>query len=588
MATFAELVVKIVADITDFESGVTRAVGVIDGIGAGISRLGPALGQASLALTAAGAAITAPLVFAVNAAADFEREMRNVNAVLKLNEADFKALGNSILSLAALKQAPVDLAKAMNVVAQAGFQGKEALDILRAASISATAGLTTVDKAVDALTIILIAYGKKAGTAAEVSDVLFKTVLAGRVTFKELNTQLGDFIGSAAQLGIPLKDLLAVFATLSLTKTPAEAATALRAIISGLTKPSKEMVALFKEWGVASAEAAVQQFGFLGVIEKLNTAIGGSTTTANALFTNIRASGGIIAVTAQNMSVLNGVVGQFGTTAGSATAAFNEQMKALKNQVDLLGTSLQALAVSVGSVLLPALNAIIQAILPVVQALTAFALANPQVTTGIVAFALAIGGLLTVAGPLLFILGSLATLSGLLGVGFGALVITFASIVGAIGLVVAAVVLLSSQWSNLGLAIRTIGADLSDFFSGLAAAAKGFAAGIIQSIQAMVSQSSAFIQSLIDKIKALIAALLSLPGTALERLRNFLSPGTTPPPVTTIPGSRGEFPSPGQTPPGATANVTIPLTLDGQIVSQTVLRFIDGQLQSYLAATPAS
>lgn len=121
----------------------------------------------------------------------------------------------------------------------------------------------------DLLATTANAFGDAATAAQKYSDIIFKVVELGRVQPDELGT-LGRTAVSAASLGIDLKEVGAGIALLTQQgNKPNVALTLLTNTINKLIKPSIEMNDLFNEWGVSSAEAAVQTFGFLGIIRKL-------------------------------------------------------------------------------------------------------------------------------------------------------------------------------------------------------------------------------------------------------------------------------------------------------------------------------
>src|SRR5687768_12475820 len=90
------------------------------------------------------------------------------------------------------------LARGLYDIASSGFKGAQGMKVLEASAIAASAGMSDTATAARAITGVLNAYGLGAERAAEVSDVLFKTVEVGVLTFDELAQQLGDVVGIAA------------------------------------------------------------------------------------------------------------------------------------------------------------------------------------------------------------------------------------------------------------------------------------------------------------------------------------------------------------------------------------------------------
>jgi hypothetical protein len=88
--------------------------------------------------------------------------------------------------------------------------------------------------------------------------------------------------------------------------------TLLRNVILKLIGPTENMKDLFNEWGVNSAEAAVETFGFFGVLQKLSVATKGDLTEINELFSRIR-----------------GTIGFAGLSGGDNLRQFEEDLQAI-------------------------------------------------------------------------------------------------------------------------------------------------------------------------------------------------------------------------------------------------------------------
>lgn len=135
----------------------------------------------------------------------------------------------------------------------------------------ARATASSAAQSVDLLSAALNGYGLGTESVQKVSAILFKTIDLGRVKASELANTLGNSTPIAHSLGISLEELMAGIATLTIQGIKSDTAlTLMNNIMLKLMKPTAGMKELFQDWGVASGEAAIQAFGFVGVLEKLN------------------------------------------------------------------------------------------------------------------------------------------------------------------------------------------------------------------------------------------------------------------------------------------------------------------------------
>lgn len=155
---------------------------------------------------------------AVKMAASYDKAMHNVNSIAKLPEDQFKKLEAQVLKLSTtVPQSAETLAKGLYDIQSSGFAANDALGILEVSAKAASAGLSNTDVASKAITAVLNAYGMGADQAGRVSDVLFKTVDRGVLTFEDLATNIGDVVGTANIAGVSIEDVGAAFATMERT-----------------------------------------------------------------------------------------------------------------------------------------------------------------------------------------------------------------------------------------------------------------------------------------------------------------------------------------------------------------------------------
>jgi TP901 family phage tail tape measure protein len=319
------------------------------------------VGEAGLLSVAAG------LVASGVAAAQFETRMRNVNSLVHLNDAQFKALSGSVLDLSTkLPQSANVLAEGLYDITSSGFSGADALTVLNKSAEAASAGLTTTATAAQAIDAVLNAYGLSAASAGDVSDTLFQTVNLGVISFEQLASTIGDVVGTAAAAHIPIAQLGAAIATMTLSGiSPAEAGTSVNRLIQGLIQPSSGLATVYKSLGIESGAAALQAKGLDGVMEQLRKATGGNVTALLQLFPEQRAARGAFALMSdagRTYVRVGKAIEDENARQGATHKALAEQMKGTSLQLKLLENAAVKTAIEIGTALLPPVQAFLRAL----------------------------------------------------------------------------------------------------------------------------------------------------------------------------------------------------------------------------------
>lgn len=290
----------------------------------------------------------------------FETSMRNVNSISKQSEAAFQAQSEAVLNLSTrLPQSAQELADGLYDIASSGFQGAEGLKVLEVSARAASAGLATTAESARAITAVMNAYGLTANDAADISDVLFQTVNLGVVSFSELASQVGDVVGIAAAAKVPIGDVGAALAAMTLSGlSAAESSTALNRVIQSIIDPSDALAAVLKLVGYESGTAALSTDGLYGVMEKLRQTTGGNVDAMLALFPEVRAAKGAFALAANEGRNFSRSMDEIASPAARVQAtmkALQEQAKSEAFQLKLAGNEAKATGIRFGRELLPPL-----------------------------------------------------------------------------------------------------------------------------------------------------------------------------------------------------------------------------------------
>lgn len=330
------------------------------------------LGQSSVV---AGAAIGGAFALSAKSAIGFEQQMRNVSSLfsdfggaargseeaLQRQEDAFRSTSEQVVDLSRrFPQSAQTLASGLYDIASSGFAGADSMTVLRASTLSASAGLTSTAVASKGITAVLNAYGMSAGSAADVSDILFQTLNLGVLTFEDLAANIGDVVGSAAAAGVSFDQVGAGMATITLSGiSAAEASTSLNRVFQSFIDPSDAMREALRKIGFESGVTALQSLGLRGVMEKLRESTGGNIEEWVKLFPEIRAARGALALTAnegKNAARVFDEITDIEKRAGAAQRVYNEQSKTTAVQLGLTKSAVSALAIETGTLLLPAIR----------------------------------------------------------------------------------------------------------------------------------------------------------------------------------------------------------------------------------------
>jgi len=218
------------------------------------------IGQSALI---AGGVMAAGLGLSVKQAADFETGMSNVSTLIDTNVENMDEMNQKVLDISTNVPVAIgDLTSALYDVRSAGISAANSMTVLENSSKLGVAGLGSTKEATDLVTSSLNAFNLKGKEADKVYDNIFKTVKAGKTTISGLAQGFGGVAGTVASAGIKLDEYLASVAALTTTGLPAaEAHTQLKASISGLTRETKESIALFNALGAKNFKDLVQKSG---------------------------------------------------------------------------------------------------------------------------------------------------------------------------------------------------------------------------------------------------------------------------------------------------------------------------------------
>ena len=280
----------------------------------------------------------------------FTKAMRAANTLAGKDAAGFKALKKDVAELA--KELPIardELANGLYQVISNGVPEENWLTFLKQTAKASIGGLADLQQAVTVTSTLIKNYGLAWDEAGNIQDKIQLTAKNGVTTFEQLGEALPSVAGSAAQLGVSIDELMAVFATCTgVTGNTAEVSTKLSAVLIALIKPSTEAAKAAAAMGVQFDAAGIKAAGgldnFLTELDKTIQQYAAQTgelseTIYDNLFGSARALRLLTSLTGEQADKFTENIGIMAGSAGTIDAAFEEMSQTgeaaaqkLKNQ----------------------------------------------------------------------------------------------------------------------------------------------------------------------------------------------------------------------------------------------------------------
>lgn len=287
--------------------------------------------------------------------AKFESELAKIEGLVGIAGDAVDAMGKQILSLAPeVGRAPQELAEALFFITSAGLTGSDAMDALRASARAATAGLGETKTVADAVTSAMNAYATAGLSAEQATDVLVATVREGKLEAAELSSAIGQVLAVAENAGVRFDEVGASVAALTRVGIgTSEAVTGLRAVLSALTRESKEGTDILDGMGTSFEELreSIKERGLLATLVDLRKRIGGNDTALVKILGSVEAVNTALALTGANADQVSGIFDRMADSTGALDTAFNVVADTAQFQVDRAMAALNATMIAFGDAL---------------------------------------------------------------------------------------------------------------------------------------------------------------------------------------------------------------------------------------------
>jgi TP901 family phage tail tape measure protein len=483
MASLAELMVRVGADISEFTRQMQQVDRSMKDTGKGLMNTGKSISKAGQSMASS---ITAPLVAmgatAVIVGANFDAQMSKVSAVSGATGKDFEKLRDQAKELGSTTVWSASEAGAgMEFLARAGWNTQEIMSAMPSVLDLATASAIDLGTASDIASNIISGFGDTAENSQRYIDVLAKTTAKSNTDMVQLGDAMKYVAPVANTFGWSVEETASAIGKMSDAGIQgSQAGTTLRAGLLRLASPAKEARTMMDELGMSFFDAEGKMKSMPDLIKTLETGTKGMTDEqkAHTLATIFgqEAVSGFMALMDVGAGTLGEFTGELENSEGHASNMAKTMSDNLAGSFKGLLSALEGLAISFSDVMTPAIKKATEFITGLVQKFDAMSPA----TKGIIVI---VGLLVASIAPLLIVIGLVAQ-------GVGALIIAFGAISAPVLAVIAVVAL-------IGVALVALWQKSETFRETVIAVFNAIKEKVTQAIGIMVG----FLKEKLDQIK---------------------------------------------------------------------------------------
>ncbi len=302
---------------------------------------------------------------AVTESLKFQKSIAEIRTIAPAIDQNFNSLAQEVSSFARSFNFPVpQVSEALyQTISNQFTTASQRADIMTASAKLAKVGVMELNDAVLLITGTLNAYGMSSSQAESVAAKFFKTIELGRLRGAEMTNVIGQLVPIASQVGVSLDEVNASMISMTIggMKVP-QAATAIRAGMSALLKPSDDLKRELREMGYESGVQLVRAKGLQEAFLTLANSVDGDVAQIAKLFRNIRALNAELRLTGTGADQAQKALEVLHQTSGEVLEAKYKEFtstsaEAFTKEVNKLKT---ALATDIGGELVKLLNQMIQ------------------------------------------------------------------------------------------------------------------------------------------------------------------------------------------------------------------------------------
>lgn len=422
-------------------------------------------------------------VAAVKTAADFEKGMSNVQAVAGATSGEMDLLREKAKEMGAkTKFSASESADAFSYMAMAGWKTKEMLDGIE--GIMYLAGATGEDLAQtsDIVTDALTAFGLKASDTNRFVNVLAQTANASNTSVSLMGETFKYVAPVAGALGYSIEDASVAIGLMANSGIKASnAGTALRSILTNMSKPGKSAKEAMEKLGLSLTDASGNMKPLNTLMTEMRGKFAGLSEAQKAQYAASLAGktgmSGLLAIVNSSQKDFDSLTASINNSAGAAEKMYNVANDNLNGKLTILKSTVESVAISFGDRLTPYVGKLSDYAQKLADKING--LSDEQVD-----LIVKIAGVAAAVGPVLLIVGKAMTKGAkmikgikkitnamkLAKVAIGALNPTVLIVIGVVAALAVAAVVVYKNWdkikkffSGLGATLKIMAGKFSEF-----------------------------------------------------------------------------------------------------------------------------
>lgn len=277
MADNKNIVVRLMADTSQYEASLAKAGKSTEELAGGLEKSGSKTGIVTKGITAAGLAVTAFGVASIKMAADFDEQMSTVQANSGATSAQLGQLREAALQAgASTVYTASESAGAINDLAKAGMSVSDILSGGLTASLNlAAAGQMNVGDAAEYMSQALTMFHLSGKDATSTADALAAGADKAVGNVSDFGDALNNCGVMANSFGMNLQETVGVLGLFAQNGiVGAEAGTQLNSMLMRLAHPAADAESTMKELGISTHDASGKFVGMSNLAGQLHDKLG--------------------------------------------------------------------------------------------------------------------------------------------------------------------------------------------------------------------------------------------------------------------------------------------------------------------------
>ncbi len=481
--------------IDKFTSPMKGAIGSLETHARQYKRMGKEIEGTGKSIAAVGktltTSVTVPIVglgaAAVKTAADFEAGMSKVQSISGASSDEMGKLAEKAREMGAkTKFSASESADAFSYMAMAGWKTQDMLDGIEGIMYLAGASGEDLAQTSDIVTDALTAFGMKASDTNMFVDVLAKTASNANTDVAKMGETFQYVAPVAGALGYDVKDVSVAIGLMANSGIKASSAgTSLRALLSNLAKPSKEVATAMDALGISLTDSSGEIKDFSVLMEEMRGAFSGLTEAQKAQYASSLAGktgmSGLLAIVNASQSDFDKLTESIQNSNGAAKEMYDVANDNLAGQLTVIKSSLESIAITFGNKLMPYVKMGVTFLQSLADKFSGLSDQTVGFIVKAAAIAAAVGPMLLAFGKVVMVVGKVVSIAGKLGMaiktagGVMALITSPAGIVViALMAIVAAGVLIVKNWDTIKAAAMNVWDFIKGVFSDIGFSAEEF------------------------------------------------------------------------------------------------------------------